>query len=108
MAYPSLEQFVNELDRSGELIRFAQPVATELEITDIADREMKKTAGGEALLFAKPTIDWSSSRFPLAINLFWSGRRMALALRLESLLALSDPGERILAAKPAPSLSGRR
>jgi 4-hydroxy-3-polyprenylbenzoate decarboxylase len=63
MAYPSLEQFVTELDRCGELIRVSESVATELEITDIADREMKKAIGGKALLFEKPTIDGSPSRF---------------------------------------------
>jgi 4-hydroxy-3-polyprenylbenzoate decarboxylase len=105
MAYPSLEQFVNELDRCGELIRFAQPVATELEITDIADREMKKTAGGKALLFEKPTIDGSSSRFPVAINLFGSERRMARALGLDSIEELSHQVQLILKAKPPTSVS---
>src|SRR5260221_9256898 len=93
MAYPSLEQFVNELDRSGELIRFAQPVATELEITDIADREMKKTAGGKALLFENTTNDGSTFRFSVAINLFWSERRNDRALGLVSFEELSYHGE---------------
>jgi 4-hydroxy-3-polyprenylbenzoate decarboxylase len=83
MAYPSLEQFVAELDRCGELIRLSQPVATELEITEIADREMKKRAGGKALLFEKPTIDGAVSRFPVSINLLGSERRMARALGLD-------------------------
>src|SRR5258708_8263247 len=105
MAYPSLEQFVNELDRCGELIRVSQAVANELEITDIADSEMKKTAGGKALLFEKPTIDGSSSRFPVAINLFGSERRMARALGLDSIEELSHQVQLILKAKPPTSVS---
>ena len=46
----------------------ATPVATELEITELADREMKSPGGGKALLFEQPTIDGKPSRFPLAIN----------------------------------------
>ena len=40
-----------------ELVRIAEPVATELEITELADRQMKAPGGGKALLFEKPTID---------------------------------------------------
>ena len=42
----SFRDFVNALDRAGELKRIAQPVATELEITELADREMKSPGGG--------------------------------------------------------------
>jgi UbiD family decarboxylase len=41
MAFDSFRDFVNALDKAGELKRISQPVATELEITEIADREMK-------------------------------------------------------------------
>ena len=47
MAFDSFRDWVNALDRAGELVRVAQPVATELEITELADREMKKDGGGE-------------------------------------------------------------
>jgi 4-hydroxy-3-polyprenylbenzoate decarboxylase len=52
MAFEAFRDFVSQLDRSGELKRIAHPVATELEITEIADREMKSPNGGKALLFA--------------------------------------------------------
>jgi len=52
MAFDSFRDFVNALDRAGELKRISQPVATELEITEIADREMKSPGGGKALLNA--------------------------------------------------------
>ena len=56
MAFDSFRDFVNALDAAGELKRSAQPVATELEITELADREMKSPGGGKALLFEQPTI----------------------------------------------------
>ncbi len=57
MAFESFRDFVGQLDRAGELKRITQPVATELEITEIADREMKSPDGGKALLFEKPTVN---------------------------------------------------
>ena len=62
MAFDSFRDFVNQLDKAGELKRISQPVATELEITEIADREMKSPGGGKALLFEKPTVNGVKSR----------------------------------------------
>ncbi len=64
MAFDSFRDFVSALDRAGELKRISQPVATELEITEIADREMKSPGGGKALLFEKPTVNGVVSPFP--------------------------------------------
>jgi 4-hydroxy-3-polyprenylbenzoate decarboxylase len=47
MAFDSFLDFVNALDQAGELKRLFQPVATELEITGIADREMKPPGGSK-------------------------------------------------------------
>ena len=68
MAFASFREFIDELDRAGELLRISRPVATELEITEISDREMKKPGGGKALLFEKPTVNGVVSPFPVAIN----------------------------------------
>ena len=38
MAYNSLQDFVQVLERQGELRRITYPVKAELEITEIADR----------------------------------------------------------------------
>jgi 4-hydroxy-3-polyprenylbenzoate decarboxylase len=51
MAYRSTAEFVAALEAAGELVRIPFPVATELEITAWADREMKSPGGGKALLF---------------------------------------------------------
>lgn len=104
MAYSSFANFVTALDRAGELKRIPFPVATELEITEFADREMKAPGGGKALLFEKPTIAGQASRFPLAINTMGSHRRMALALGLEHIDDLMRQMELILKAKPPTSL----
>ena len=41
MAFDSFRDFLKRLETAGELRRISQPVATELEITELADREMK-------------------------------------------------------------------
>src|SRR6266404_2334036 len=80
MAYDSFRDFLSRLEASSELRKIAQPVATELEITEIADREMKTRGGGKALLFEKPTVNGAISPFPLAINTMGSWKRMAMSM----------------------------
>ena len=104
MAYRSFFHFIEELERAGELIRIAEPVATELEITEFADHQMKSPGGGRALLFEKPTIDGMVSRFPLAINTMGSERRMALAIGVESVDEIAHQMQLILKAKPPTSV----
>src|SRR5436190_19692249 len=100
MAFESFHDFVNVLDSVGELVRVTRPVATELEITEIADREMKKPGGGRALLFEKPTVNGQISPFPLAINTLGSHKRMALSLGADSVEAVAAELGGLLKAKP--------
>jgi 4-hydroxy-3-polyprenylbenzoate decarboxylase len=104
MAYRSFAHFVKELEVAGELIRVKEPIATELEITELADRQMKAPGGGKALLFECPTINGKVSRFPLAINTMGSERRMARALGLDSIDELAHQMQLILKAKPPTSV----
>jgi len=104
MAFESFRDFVNALDSAGELIRIKQPVATELEITEIADREMKKSGGGKALLFEQPTINGQASPFPLAINTMGSEARMAMSLRAKSVEAVAAELGALIKAKPPTGL----
>ena len=90
MAYRSTAEFVAALEAAGELVRIPFPVATELEITAWADREMKSPGGGKALLFEKPTLNGVVSSFPLLINSMGSKRRMALALQLDDIELLRE------------------
>ena len=100
MAYSSFGQFVDALDKAGELQRISTPVDTDLLITEWADREMKSPGGGKALLFERPLIDGRESQFPLAINTMGSTRRMAMALKLENVDDLAQEIQLILKAKP--------
>jgi 4-hydroxy-3-polyprenylbenzoate decarboxylase len=103
MAYASFRDFITALDKAGELVHFREPIATELEITEIADREMKKPGGGKALLFEKPTVNGQNSPFPLAINTLGSSRRMAMSLNAESVEAVAAELGSLMKAKPPRS-----
>src|SRR6266478_9097536 len=100
MAFDSFGDFLKRLEAAGELKRIAQPVATELLITAIADREMKKPGGGQALLFEKPTVDGKVSPFPLAINAFGSHKRMAMSIGADSVEQVAAELGSLLNAKP--------
>ena len=101
MAFESFRDFVAQLDRKGELIRISQPVATELEITELADREMKSPDGGKALLIEKPTVNGQPSPFPVAINTMGSHKRMAMSLGANSVdEAAAELGSLIKARPP--------
>ncbi|MHB1308194.1 MAG: menaquinone biosynthesis decarboxylase, partial [Limisphaerales bacterium] len=61
MAFNSFRDWIDTLDRAGELIRIGQPVATELEITELANRQMKSPGGGKAILIEHPTVNGIAS-----------------------------------------------
>lgn len=100
MAYDSFREFLARLEAEGELIRIRQPVATELEITALADRQMKAPEGGRALFIEQPTVQGQVSSFPVAINTLGSWKRMALALGAESVDAVAAELGALLKAKP--------
>src|SRR5580698_3633698 len=105
MAFSSMREFVDKLEFSGELIRITEPVATELEITALANREMKSPGGGKALLIEKPLLPSGKiSAFPVLINAFGSVRRMAMALEVEHVDEVADQIAFLLKAKPPKSL----
>ena len=82
------------------MTRISQPLATELEITELADREMKKPGGGQALLIEQPTVNGQVSPHPLAINTMGSAKRMAMALGAESVDAAAAELGSLIQAKP--------
>ena len=89
----TLSEFIAAIEAAGELRRIREPVAVHLEMCEIADRVMKMPGGGPALLFEKPVLrDGSIAAYPVAINLFGSMSRMAMALGVER---LDDHGDRI-------------
>src|SRR5258708_1582232 len=103
MAFDSFRDFLKTLEQTGQLTRFSQPVATELEITELANREMKKPGGGQALLFEKPTVNGQISPFPLAINTMGSYQRMAASLGTPTIDAIAAELGSLMKAKPPTS-----
>jgi 4-hydroxy-3-polyprenylbenzoate decarboxylase len=84
--YADLNEFLAALQRAGELHRVSAPVDPHLEISEIVTRTVR--AGGPALVFDRPT----RGDMPVAINLFGTERRMAMALGVSH---LDEVGERI-------------
>jgi 4-hydroxy-3-polyprenylbenzoate decarboxylase len=78
MPFNDLREFISALDKAGELKRVRFEVDPHLEITEFADRSVKR--GGPALLFEKP----KGSSVPVLINAFASSRRMEIALGVDS------------------------
>lgn len=85
MSFNGLSQFVSLLESRGELVRVTCPVNPVLEVTEIADRLVKK--GGKAVLFEN-----TGTSFPLLINAFASDSRMAAAIGRAS---LDDAGDEL-------------
>lgn len=79
MAYATSDDFVQHLERLGELKRISYAADPYLEITEITDRVVKSR--GPALLFERP----KGYDVPLLINAFGSEKRMAAALNGTSL-----------------------
>lgn len=101
MSLDRLGDFLAALERSGELVRVREPVSVVREIAEVADRCMKSSGGGPALLFTRPTLaDGSTSPIPVGINLFGSERRISMALGVRHLEDLAERLAQLLTIKP--------
>ena len=98
MAYKSQREFIELLEKRGELKRISYPVSPELEITEIAGRLMH--SGGPGLLFENV----EGSGMPVSINLMGSRRRMALALGVDDLEEVARRIESLISTKVPESL----
>jgi 4-hydroxy-3-polyprenylbenzoate decarboxylase len=108
MALDNLRDFISAIGAAGDLVRIDGPVSVDREITEIADRCMKSPGGGPALLFARPTLrTGGASRFPIAVNLFGSERRMALALDVDCLDQIGARISELVALKVPQGLIGK-
>ncbi|MDA1297965.1 MAG: UbiD family decarboxylase [Chloroflexi bacterium] len=74
MAFTDLQSYIRRLEKEGQLQRVQVEVDPELEITEIATRAVREAR--PALLFENV----KGSRYPLAINLLASKKRIELAL----------------------------
>src|SRR5215210_794166 len=80
MAWKNQQQFIDALDKQGELIRIKEYVDPKLEIAEITDRISKSGNGGKALLFENTGYD-----FPVLMNAYGSEKRMCMALGVSAL-----------------------
>ena len=108
MALDTLSEFIDQLDRAGELVRISHPVRAKLELCEIADRVMKQPGGGKALLFENVILDdGTPSRYPVAINLFGSMRRMAMSLGADNLDQIGARITELMALKVPDGILGK-
>ncbi|RYM27494.1 menaquinone biosynthesis decarboxylase, partial [Meiothermus sp. PNK-Is4] len=92
--YRNLQAYLADLERRGELVRVREPVSAELEITEIADRLVKRE--GPAVLFECV----EGKDFPLAIGLYGTAPRAARALGVPHLDALAEKVAELLELNP--------
>jgi 4-hydroxy-3-polyprenylbenzoate decarboxylase len=90
MIYRTLKSCLDDLERTGQLIRISRPVDPYLEAGAIQRRVFQ--AGGPALLFSNV----KGSDFPMAANIFGTLARTKFIFRstlrrLEALFAAADP-----------------
>src|SRR3990172_8197628 len=101
MAFQGLREFLDLLDKRGQLRRITVPVTRELEITEIADRVVKgPPVQNQALLFERV----EGFAMPVLINAFGTAERMAWALGVERLDELGEKVAQLLDLRMPGSL----
>ncbi|MCL4146441.1 UNVERIFIED_CONTAM: hypothetical protein GTU68_007261 [Idotea baltica] len=85
--HSDLREFIDFLEKRGELKRITTEVDPNLEMTEICDRTLR--AGGPALLFENP----KGFDIPVLGNLFGTPERVAMGMGKESLSAMREVGE---------------
>ena len=98
MQFKNLQQFIDLLEKEGELLRIKEFVNPNLEISEIADRFIKND--GPALLFENTGTD-----FPLLINSMGSYKRMCMALGVNELDDIGNDIEALFKKMVAPKNS---
>ena len=101
MAYSGLREFIQALEKAGELKRVSAEVDPVLEITEIADRAVK--SGGPALLFENP----KGYDIPVLINSFAGMRKMEIALQVDSVDEIAGRIAEYLEMKTPQGLVGK-
>lgn len=87
MKFKDLREFIDHLEKSGQLKRISHPVDPNYEMTEISDRTLR--AGGPALLFENP-IGYD---VPVLTNLFGTTERVAMGMGRESVAELRKVGQ---------------
>ncbi len=84
--YSNLSDFLNVLNKTGEVKFIRKKISPCIGISKITDAESKSPDGGKALFFENV----EDSDFPVVTNMFGSSRRICLALGVENLDQLAD------------------
>lgn len=87
MQYRDLREFIDQLEKDGDLKRIKLKIDPNLEITEISDRTLRQK--GPALLFERA----GDSSIPLLANLFGTEQRVAKAMGESQVEALRDVGK---------------
>ena len=87
MKYKDLRDFIAQLEKQGELKRIKTEIDPYLEMTEIADRVLKKK--GPALLFENV----KGHKIPVLANLFGTPKRVAMGMGEDSVTALREVGK---------------
>ncbi|MBS3965253.1 MAG: 4-hydroxy-3-polyprenylbenzoate decarboxylase [Methylomonas sp.] len=87
MKYRDLRDFIQQLEKQGELKRIRVEVDPVLEMTEICDRVLKQ--GGPALLFENP----KGSNIAVLGNLFGTAKRVAMGMGAKDVTELRAIGE---------------
>ena len=102
MKYSDLRDFIDQLEKLGQLKRIKQPISTNLAMTEISDRTLR--AGGPALLFENPI----GHDIPVLTNLFGTPERVALAMGKSDVKSLRDVGKLLAMLKEPEPPKGLR
>ena len=97
MAYKNQQQFIEALEKAGELVRIKAYVDPKLEMAEITDRMSKQAGGGKALLFEN-----SGYEFPVLMNAYGSEKRMCMALGVEHLDDVAKQIEELFKLRASP------
>src|SRR3546814_2384217 len=106
MAFSSLRDFIDRLERAGRLQRVSAPVSPELEMTEIQTRLLDE--GGPAVLFENVIYgEGRKAEMPVLVNLFGTVERVAWGMDREP-QQLREVGEkRAFLRQPEPTGSRR-
>jgi 4-hydroxy-3-polyprenylbenzoate decarboxylase len=87
MKYRDLRDFIEQLEKQGQLKRISAEIDPYLEMTEICDRTLR--AGGPALMFENP----KGFKTPVLANLFGTPERVAMGMGEDSVDALREVGK---------------
>ncbi len=102
MHYQDLRDFLEQLERGGQLVRIRHPVDPYLEMTEICDRTLRH--GGPALLFENAR----GSDIPVLANLFGTAERVAAGMGADSVASLREIGKLLAFLKEPDPPKGMR